>query len=180
MKPLTILLPDSVFTIAAEEAEEHGVDVAQLCIGVLSDHFLANDSESLVGAPRSEVNAPKAADFGRFDVASEFREFPRLSIELAQRFTDEAQKLGRVRAFRNRRGIGFDPNFVFIEYLMSRSGGGGIGVSFYGEPQRHSSPPEILKKGIPSYSRAKVYSAADLAAILPHVQQAFELKFGRS
>src|SRR5690606_56261 len=101
---------------------------------------------------------PALAVDGRFDVATAFEGFPRPSVELAQRFTDEAQKLGRVRAFRNRRGIGFDPNFVFIEYLMSRSGAGGIGVSFYGEPHRHSNPPKILVKGIPSYSRAKIYS----------------------
>ena len=88
-------------------------------------------------------------------------------------------KLGHVRAFKNRRGIGFEPNFVFIEYLMSRSRSGGIGVSFYGGPDRHSNPPPILRKGIPSYSRAKIYSHSDLDAILPHVRQSFELKFGK-
>ncbi|MBL9217185.1 MAG: hypothetical protein JNG82_01760 [Opitutaceae bacterium] len=177
MKPLTILLPDSVFAAAANEAKEHGVDVPHVCIGVLSDHFLALNPLAPSLTPKARQTIPAVMLDGKFGVADAFTGFPHLSIELAQRFTDEAQRLGRVRAYRNRRGIGFDPNFVFIEYLMSRSGGG-IGVSFYGEPHRHANPPEILVKGIPSYSRAKIYSVADLDAILPHIRQAYELKFG--
>ena len=176
MKPLTLLLPDTVFANAAAEAQKHNVDVPQLCVGVLSDHFLSAPSAS-----RSQPNPPlneTVPEAGSFDVAAAFEGFPLKSIELAQRFVDEALKLGKIRAFRNRRGIGFDPNFVFIEYLMSRSGTGGIGVSFYGEPKRHTKPPRILVKGIPSYSRAKIYSAEDLDVILPHIRESFELKFG--
>jgi hypothetical protein len=182
MKSLTLLLPDSVFAIASEEAEEHDVDVPHLCVSVLSDFFLSSAGSipsPSAATPTKERIAPAAITEGRFDVAAAFEGFPHQSIELAQRFVDEAQKLGRVRAYRNRRGIGFEPNFVFIEYLMSRSRTGGIGVSFYGEPHRHSNPPSILAKGIPSYSRAKIYSSADLDLILPHVQQSYELKFGK-
>jgi hypothetical protein len=181
MKPLTILLPDSVFATASEEADEHGVDVSNLCGSVLSDYFLTPTRVATSPPPKNEDrNTPAVAVEGRFDVSAAFEGFPRPSIELAQRFTDEAQKLGRVRAFKHRRGIGFDPNFVFIEYLMSRSGTGGIGVSFYGEPHRHSNPPGILVKGIPAYSRAKIHSSADLDAILPHVRQSYELKYGKA
>jgi hypothetical protein len=112
------------------------------------------------------------------DVAEHFKGFPSGSIAFAQAFVDEALSLPGVQAFPTSRGVGFKPNFVFVEYLMSRGGKAGIGVSFYGEPPRHVNPPPILKRGIPSYSRAKVYSESDLKAILPHIRQSYELKFG--
>jgi hypothetical protein len=81
-----------------------------------------------------------------------------------------------VRAFRTSRGIGFEPNFVFVEYLRE-AGRGGAMLSFYGGPDRHRNPQ--LKAGrTDSYSRASVHTAEELKLVHPHVRKAYELKFG--
>ena len=112
-----------------------------------------------------------------FNVGDEFRGLPRFSIEAAQAVVDEALKLANVRAFRNNRGIGFEPNFVFIEYLHERAPGG-VGLSFYGGPERHHNSL-ILTGRTDSYSRAIVRSQAELQSVLPHVCKAYGFKFGR-
>lgn len=194
MKSLTICLPDLVFDRATSEAQQKGIELSSLCSGILADnlltHFTLPRQLSLpVGAPIVQPPPPKPIPAApaatppptarTFNVAEHFKAFPNGSIRFAQAFVDEALKFPSVEVFQTSRGIGFKPNFVFIEYLMSRGGKAGIGVSFYGEPHRHETPPEILGKGIPSYSRAKIYSEADLQAILPHIRQSYELKFGR-
>jgi len=199
MKSLTICLPDLVFDRAASEAQQKGIELASLCSGILADHLLTHFTHSKqlslpvvapvvpppqpeqVFVPPSAVPAPTTR---AFNVAEHFKGFPSGSIRFAQTFLDEAIKLPPVKgspiqATPSSRGIRIDPNFVFIEYLMSRGGKAGIGVSFYGEPHRHENRPEILGKGIPSYSRAKIYSDADLQSILPHIRQSYELKFGK-
>lgn len=189
MKSLTLVIPDVVYEQALKRAAATGVDVPAFCANILADALIVLPPTPPSPAPATRSTAgdlsrlhTRAADAPSspqaFDVRKEFEGFPSGSVRMAQRFVDEALKLPKVRAFRNRRGIGFDPNFVFIEYLMSRGGIGGIGVSFYGEPDRHQNPPAILKRGIPSYSRAKVRSDADLDSILPHIRQSYELKFG--
>lgn len=180
MKPLTVILPDAVYSRAAHEAEEQDFDVSQLCAGVLSDYFLDEQKPAeSVSAAAGQEPEPLKFTAPEFNVADQFPGFPELSVELAQRFVDKTVKFGRARPFRSRRGIGFDPNFVFIEYLKSRSGKGGITVSFYGEPHRHSNPPSSLENGLPGYSRAKISTVADLERIIPHIRQAYGLKFGR-
>jgi hypothetical protein len=174
MQSLTILLPEMVYKNAAEEAAEHNVDVPSLCSGILSDYFFETKSEHPVKM-ESKKEVPLATE--KFDVAASFADFPRESVRLAQQFVDAALKLPRVKAFRTNRGVGFEPNFVFLEYIKSRQIG--IVVSFYGEPHRHKNPPTILHKSIPSYSRAKVSSQRELDQILPHIQQSHELKFGK-
>jgi hypothetical protein len=176
MKSLTICLPDIAFAKASTDASRHGVDAANYCASILADHLLsAHARPSVTGRATGSSGAVANS---KFVVAEHFPEFPAGSVSLAQTFVDEAQKFAGVDASRVRRGIGFKPNFVFIEYLMSRGGKEGIGVSFYGEPARHENPPSILVRGIPSYSRAKIHSKEDLQAILPHVRQSYELKFG--
>ncbi len=182
MKSLTICLPDVAYERASSDASKQGIELASLCSGVLADHFLLSLPKVEIAKSRTTaaVNPEpfKASLNGAFNVAEHFRHFPSESIRLAQVFVDEVFKFPHVEASKVRRGIGFKPNFVFIEYLMSRGGKGGIGVSFYGEPTRHKNPPPILVQGIPSYSRAKIYSEADLQNILPHIRQSHELKFG--
>ena len=176
MKSLTLCLPDIAFDKATSDAFNRGVDVASFCASILADHFLSPISRTV---PPNGVARPAAAlSKARFNVAEHFQKFPSGSVRFAQTFADEALKFPGVEAFPIRRGIGFKPNFVFIEYLMSRGGKAGIGVSFYGEPSRHKNSPPILVRGIPSYSRAKIYSEAELQAILPHIRQSYELKFG--
>jgi hypothetical protein len=183
MKSLTICLPDVAFERASANASHQRVDLASLCSSILADHFLSTTPRTRI-APQSPppgaygTQRSISASKNGFNVAECFPHFPSGSIRFAQAFVDEALKFSGVEAFQVRRGIGFKPNFVFIEYLMSRGGKAGIGVSFYGEPNRHKNPPPILVSGIPSYSRAKIYSDADLRLILPHIRQSHELKFG--
>ena len=175
MKPYTILLPESIANIALAEASEKGVEIGNLCVSVLTDYFLSTNPRKS-GTERSQSAANAAAT--KLDVKSRFVNYPKLSIELAQRFTDETLKLPNVRAFWSGDGIGFDPNFVFIERLKSRDSG--ITVSFYGAPHAHKNKPSILSKGRgDSYSRAIVNSFAELEVVLPHIKQAYELKFGK-
>ncbi|MCE0499365.1 MAG: hypothetical protein LV481_15600 [Methylacidiphilales bacterium] len=186
MKILTVTLPDKVFESASEEAQEQEIDVASLCSGVLSDYFLnTGPAENLSKIPRESNPSPKInskteahdAKTG-FNVATELVGFPLLSVRFAQQFVDEALRLPGVRAFKDKRGVGFEPNFVYIEYVMTRRSG--IAVSFFGEPNSHTNHPKILGKGRgPSYSRAKIYSQEDMNSILPHVRKAYELKFGK-
>jgi hypothetical protein len=190
MKSLTVCLPDLVFERATSEALRKGVELAGFCSGILADHVLTHFLASApIGLPQSkaptylvhtaDIAVPPLDSASQFNVLEHFKGYPIGSIRFAQVFVDEALKFPGVKAFRASRGIGFKPNFVFIEYLMSRGGKAGIGVSFYGEPQRHKNPPRVLSKGIPSYSRAKIYSEEDLNAVLPHIRQSFELKFGK-
>jgi hypothetical protein len=178
MQSVVVYLPNLVFLKASEEAREFGMDVGSFCAGILSDHFLTTFTSNIRPQSRSgEPTAISAAANG-FNVAEVFPNFPRGSIELAQAFVDDVLQFPGVRAYKKDRGIGFEPNFVFIEYLASKGGKTGITVSFYGQPERHINPPEILVKGIPSYSRARVQTQSELKAVLPHIRQAYELKFG--
>lgn len=176
MKSLTICLPDVVFETASVEAARQGVETSNFCANFLADQLLKPIS---FGTPKISLTPAKTPSANpKFKVADHFAGFPTGSVSFAQIFVDEAQKFPGVEASRVRRGVGFKPNFVFIEYLMSRGGKVGIGVSFYGAPNRHKNPPSILIPGIPSYSRAKIYSEKDLQAVLPHIRQSYELKFG--
>jgi hypothetical protein len=176
MKSLTICLPDLAFEKANSAALNQGFDVANFCASVLADYFLVANSRTVT--PNQNISTIHKSSKEKFVVSEYFPNFPSGSVRLAQIFADEAFKFPNVQATRIRRGIGFKPNFVFIEYLMSRGGKAGIGVSFYGEPSRHKNSPQILVQGIPSYSRAKIYSEAELKSILPHIRQSYELKFG--
>jgi hypothetical protein len=91
---------------------------------------------------------------------------------------DEALRLPNVTAFRNNRGIGIKPNFIFIEYLVSQRGTPGIVASFYGEPHRFKDPEKVLYSGRGTYSRARIEDASRLAYVLPFIRQAYELKYG--
>ncbi len=198
MKSLTICLPDIAFNHATSEAKRKGIELSSFCSGILADLLLTNfeipaanflpavslkTTSSPAGTPVPPSSCPTPTTQA-FDVAEHFKGFPSDSIRFAQTFLDEALKLppvkgSQIRAVQSSRGIRIEPNFVFIEYLMSRGGKAGIGVSFYGGPHRHENRPDILTKGIPSYSRAKIYSDSDLQAILPHVRQSYELKYGK-
>jgi len=112
-----------------------------------------------------------------FSVRDHFRGLPQHSVDFAQAIVDEALKISGVRAFKSNRGVGLEPNFVFIEYLRERAPGG-IGLSFYGGPERHQN--KIIRDGrTPSYSRALIGTPAELQSVLPHVRKAYGLKFGK-
>src|SRR5271156_3821458 len=110
---MTLCLPDIAFNKAALDASRRGVDVASFCASILVDHLLsaASSPESSNGKPSP---APTLSQ-SEFNVAEHFQHFPSGSIRFAQRFVDEAIKFPGVVASRVRRGIRFEPNFVFIE-----------------------------------------------------------------
>ena len=113
------------------------------------------------------------------DIGHEFHGFPHRSIEFAQTFLNEVLKIPRITAFKKGAEIGFDPNFVYIEALLSQGSRSGIRVSFFGRPEQFKNPPPVLKMGRPpSYSRAVIESASDLQAILPLIRESYELRFG--
>jgi hypothetical protein len=174
MKTLTVLLPDPVGQVVECEATTKGVDAAALCASVLAEHFL---SSSLSNPAISRVQKNKGAEQLGFRVADSFRGLPQYSVEFAQTIVDEALRITGVRAFKSNRGVGFQPNFVFIEYLRERAPGG-IGLSFYGGPERHQN--KLIREGrTPSYSRALVRTPTELQSILPHVRKAYGFRFGR-
>jgi hypothetical protein len=186
MKSLSLHLPNYVYDRVEEQANIIGVDASTLCSNVLADVFLpreADQSETEIVRPEKSSRQPQRGTPASFDVARNFPGFPQNSIALAQQFCDAALKLGPPRGYaavyaeKSRRGIYIRPNFAVVEYLISR-GKSGISVSFYGEPHRHTNPPKILVKGRHSYSRARIHHAEDLEKVLPHIKQAYELKFG--
>jgi hypothetical protein len=183
MQTLTVYLPDAVYHAAASEAKRHKIDPSTLCSGLLSDHFLGDlaVAKAQSDEPRTlaEESAAKSGRLNAFDVAHEFRGFPHCSIEFAQTFVDEVLKVPHVTGYKKDSGIGFEPNFVFIESLLSRGTRSGIRVSFFGRPEQFKNPPSVLKMGRPpSYSRAVIETVDDLKAILPLIRESHQLRFG--
>jgi hypothetical protein len=183
METLRILLPDQVGELVAAQARDRGVDPSTLCSGIVTEHVLGIGGAGKVNRPRVEflvAGPPKPLGLGSdssavFDVQEHFPRHPGLSVQLAQSFVDAALQMPGTRAFASKRGIGFEPNFVFIVYLRKRLPGG-IGVSFYGAPEHH------LYQGLgtgrnPNYSRALVETREELERILPDVRRSYELKF---
>jgi len=174
MKTLTVLLPEPVEKLVDCEAAAKGVDPAALCASVLIEHFLSA-SASIREAP--VPHEKKGEEHMIFNVRDHFRGLPEYSVDFAQGIVTKALEISGVRAFKSNRGVGFEPNFVFIEYLRERAPGG-IGLSFYGGPERHQN--KLIRDGrTPSYSRAIIRTPAELQSVLPHVRKAFALKFGR-
>jgi len=66
----------------------------------------------------------------QFSVSRYFSGVPARSLEWSQKFVDEALSYRNIRAFHNEPGIGFDPNFVFIERVYTENEG--FIASFYG------------------------------------------------
>jgi hypothetical protein len=188
MRALTILLPDPVDQIVLGEATRENVDPAALCSGVIAEHFLqpqkmrsvsANKQPTTTLVPPNRSESIDIFDIQK-DVRKHFPNYPTRSIELAEQFVAEALKISGARAFKaySGRGIGIEPNFVFVEYLQ-KSYPGGIGVSFYGRPEDHLYP-HILRPGRnPNYSRSIVCNQEGLKPLLEEIRRAHELKFGR-
>jgi len=185
MKALTIVLPDQVNQLVISEAARKHVDAAALCSTIVAEHFLGSRGNSAVGRVRerehssNRATAPAILD-SRKDVKNLFPQYPTLSVELAEKFVAEALKFGNARAFRafSGRGIGLDPNFVFVEYLQ-KSHPGGIGVSFYGRPQDHIHPTLLRPGRNPNYSRSIACTQETLKPLIEEIGRSYELKFGR-
>ena len=182
MRTLTVLLPNLVIEKISAEAAKQRVDISALCSGVLAEHFLAGQEvimETNAQAPSQPRPSETTAQSGDFNVRKHFSNFPARSVELAQRFVDEALKIPNVSAFRafSGRGVGIKPNFVFVEYLQKRAPGG-VAVSFYGGPEKHSHARLVAGRN-PNYSRAVVTTTDELNSLLREIGRSYELKYGR-
>src|SRR5208337_3175733 len=133
------------------------------------------------GSPVSmAVSSQRSGRSNGFEVSKNFPNYPNRSIELAQEFVDESLKMPGTRAFRafSERGVGIEPNFVFVEYLQKRHPGG-IGVSFYGSPDRLGYRG-LLPGRNPNYSRSVARTEEELKPLLDLIRRSYQLKFGRS
>ena len=186
MTILTIPLTETIDALLRAEAKNQNVDPATLCSGIIVEHLLrATRRVPLVSgaADQGSGASPALKSAGllqKFDVRSRFSNYPTRSIELAQQFVNNALEMAGTRAFPSDRGIGFEPNFVFIEYMLKRQPGG-IGVSFYGSPTRlqHLSGLQggALSVGRnPNYSRAVARTQQDLMPLLKLIRHSYELK----
>lgn len=174
MKTVTIVLPDAVVQRLVVEATRKRVDIATLCSAVVGEHFLNLDTTSSFVREAESRTVARAGN--KFDVRTHFPGHPLLSTELAQRFVDEALKLPRTTAFASERGVGIEPNFVFVEYLLKRHPGG-IGVSFYGSADKLGASSLRLGRN-PNYSRSVVYGEHDLKPLLALIPRSYQLKLG--
>jgi hypothetical protein len=183
MRAQTILLPDVVDDLLLAEAMRQKVGPAAICSGIIAEHFL-NLSKKSAGSPQPVSSSPqpdpprRTAPSRAFDVQKHFPDYPSASIELAQAFVDEALKIPGIKAFKaeSGRGIGIEPNFVFVEYLQ-KSWPGGIGVSFYGSPDKHRHSG--LRPGRnPNYSRSTARTLDKLKPLLAEIGRSYELKRG--
>ena len=116
--------------------------------------------------PQSELSgiAPSRPT-STFRCAGKFPGASHYSLEWAQQFVDAALRYDGVSALQNEAGVGFSPNFVFIERVYTQDEG--FAASFYGSPtdfQRHGLTVEPGRYA--SYSRYKVKSRRDLEVAL--------------
>ena len=185
MKAITIHLPDSAYLRASSEAQKINIDVSGMCSLLLTEQLTSrfDTTEAPSKAPPritiKPVQSARIETSSNFDVSVHFPDLPRTSITLAQGFVDAVLTYPRTKAFQNNRGVGFDPNFVFIEYLRLR-GTPGLVASFYGRREDFQDPTNLLKNGRgESYSRADISNQDQLNAAIPLIKQSWELKFGR-
>jgi|ERR1700733_13992776 len=184
MKTLTVIVTDDAFAKASVNASQHGTDVANLCSIILCEHF-SNSPQSTFSATTKPTTTNVATPVSKanlgFNVSQNFTGFPHRSIEFAQKFVDRALSFPSIVASRVRRGIGFKPNFVFIEYLLSQGGRSGIVVSFYGTPSSLGDTRGILRQSRAVYCRSiPIISNEDLNYVLQFIPKAYELRFGKA
>jgi hypothetical protein len=183
MRTQTILLPDVVDKLLLAEAVRQKVGPGAICSGIIAEHFLnlpkKPDGTPQPASPLRQPDPPqRTVPSSTFNVRSHFPAYPSTSVELAQVFVDHALKIPGIKAFKaeSGRGIGIEPNFVFVEYLQ-KSWPGGIGVSFYGNPDRHVH--HGLRPGRnPNYSRSTARSLDELKPLLAEIRRSYELKRG--
>jgi hypothetical protein len=173
MRYRNVLLPDPIDKIITKEALLRGVDPSTLCSGIIAEHCLASrpkrENEEISSMMRQQ------GEHQGFDVHRDFPDFPQGSRELAQQFIDEALNIRGTRAFPSGAGVGFSPNFVWVERIKSQRDG--VTLSFYGRPDLHASHP-LLRKSRANWSRAYVFTKHDLRSLLPEIQKSYELKRG--
>jgi hypothetical protein len=178
MKTLTILLPDLVSQLVDREAQTRNVESAALCSGVITEHFLAASRVSVPATIQPAASPRDSEPTDSFDVRRHFPGYPLESIRLAQEFVDEALRIPNCRAFASGRGIGIEPNFVFVQYLQKRAPGG-VGLSFYGKPDNHFQPNLLRPGRNPNYSKAIALDQQSLKPFIREIRRSYELKFGR-
>ncbi|MBN2068555.1 MAG: hypothetical protein JW739_02860 [Opitutales bacterium] len=178
MKTITITIPDQIYSII--EAKVKNMDVPTMASLVLTEVMIDNSKYNTpLTSPSVDENILENDEVNSFNVRKRFKGMNIQSLDIAQVFVDEVLKYESVTASKSNtgRGIRFDPNFVFIEYLKSR-GEPGIRVSFYGKPNDFDDPHHMLKSGMGSYSRADLNTLEEVELAKDLIRQSWVLKFG--
>ena len=173
MKIISLAIPDSTYDRAQQSASSYQTDISALCSSILADHF--DDQPPAETTPTAARPAPTGPSLDGVNMHTLFQGFPAKSIQFAERFLAEVQRV-EPNAQITKRGSTIDirPNFVWIEAVLSRKQG--IRVSFYGSPDRYPNAP-FLVRGMGSFSRAVIETEGQLNQVLSLVKQAHDMKF---
>lgn len=131
--------------------------------------------------PQAPSNSTSRKNMAVEDLGSLFDSYPEKSRRYAERIFEEVFKFPGVSAKPrpNGRGIIFEPNFVSIEYLRSRSPGG-LALSLGAPKRKYRNAPEELKRGrTESYSWIMVDSDELLERVVPLLKQTWDLRYER-
>lgn len=124
MHKLTISLPDKAVELLRSLSAKKSCRVDEYVNELITNHLLeaaattghvrkgglGQASWQRQGKGKMEPSLP-------FTVTGKYPGVSKVSLEWAQKFVNEAINLGGVRAFKNQDGVGFEPNFVFIERI---------------------------------------------------------------
>jgi hypothetical protein len=156
MREIKLRIPDPIFTslAALANAKQHSVeDLAIDVLTALVHRPVPNDA-----SPEGELNKP----IKHFDVREYFSFAPEGSQRRTQIFVDAALSYIGVSAFANDCGIGFSPNFIFIERVYTEEFEG-FYASFGCSPEDFSRYGIQVENGRRhQWSRLKVKSDGDL------------------
>jgi hypothetical protein len=110
-----------------------------------------------------------------FQVQGRFPGVSSYSVKWAQEFVNAALSYNGTKAFQNDQGVGFEPNFVFIERIYTREDG--FIASFYGPPRKFYDAGIHVEPGRSrSYSRLRVKSTSDLNVALRALELSAKFK----
>ncbi|MGA9722192.1 MAG: hypothetical protein WBQ86_07060 [Candidatus Binatus sp.] len=200
MKQLKIVLPDAAYLLAEKEAKKLEIEVTAYCANLLIDSllgvtktFATKPDDSGRSAPRVPLtrgttpngSGPQAANSSGSDFASIFHGYPERSRRYAEAIYDEAMKIPgvTVESMNPRKGeksVMFRPNFLVIEYLLSKGTRAGIAISLGASRNLYRNPPNDLKAGrTESYSRILIETDEALKKCLPLIRETYDLRYNR-
>jgi hypothetical protein len=190
MHLLKIVLSDAAFKAAQSEARLLDIDVSTYCANLLAD-CLASTSERSLATDKDESSVQqiptsqqitKETKETQVNLENAFHAYPDKSRRYAQAICDEALKIPGVTAkFDPRKGhksVMFEPNFLVIEYLLSKGTRAGIAISLGVNKAKYRNPPPEIKDGrTESYSRILIETDDVLQKSLPLVRETFNLRY---
>lgn len=200
MQQFKIVLPDAAYQMAESEAKILGIDVSTYCANLLTDCLVRTHRPSTHTTPErfgsvAQASSPSTvanlagaatdaapANLMRPDFASIFSTYPEKSRRYAEAIYDEATKICGVTAkFDARKGhksVMFEPNFLVVEYLLSKGTRAGIEISLGANKSRYRNAPTEIKDGrTESYSRILIETDEVLRKSLPLVSETYNLRY---